>query len=208
MTIKTRLKFLKTRAKFCLTKPRFFKTYKTKKRLLAIFLLVVNAYIYTGVYYHISEEIARMLEPKIVYIEREAPQSGDSAPIDNGEGNASQDQYHAVYGEVVEAVSYVEGEQSPSLSIEEKIRQAFPEEPEVMLAIAKAESKLNPHVVNRANTNGSVDTGIFQVNSIHGYSEEYLLDEDNNLRVAREIYERQGKEAWVAYLNGAYKKWL
>ena len=100
------------------------------------------------------------------------------------------------------------GQPATSLSIEEKIRQAFPEEPEVMLAIAKAESKLNPHVVNRANTNGSVDTGIFQVNSIHGYSEEYLLDEDNNLRVAREIYERQGKEAWVAYLNGAYKKWL
>lgn len=96
----------------------------------------------------------------------------------------------------------------PSLSIEDKIRKTFPENPELMIAIAKAESKLNPHAINRANSNGSVDTGIFQINSIHGYSEEYLKNEDNNLKIARIVYEKQGITAWASYNNGAYLKWL
>lgn len=100
------------------------------------------------------------------------------------------------------------GQPATSLSIEEKIRITFPEEPDIMLAIAKAESKLNPHALNRANRNGSVDIGIFQINSIHGYDEEYLKNEDNNLKIAREIYEKQGITAWASYNNGAYLKWL
>ena len=100
------------------------------------------------------------------------------------------------------------GQDESPLSIEEKIRKTFPEEPEIMLAIAKAESKLNPHAINRANRNGSVDTGLFQINSIHGYSEEFLKNEDNNLKVAREIYDRQGITAWSAYNNGAFLNWL
>lgn len=100
------------------------------------------------------------------------------------------------------------GQPATSLSIEEKIRITFPEEPDIMLAIAKAESQLNPHAINRANRNGSVDTGIFQINSIHGYDEEYLKNEDNNLKIAREIYEKQGITAWASYNNGAYLKWL
>lgn len=100
------------------------------------------------------------------------------------------------------------GQPATSLSIEEKIRITFPEEPDIMLAIAKAESKLNPHALNRANRNGSVDIGIFQINSIHGYDEEYLKNEDNNLIIARKIYDKQGLNAWSAYKNGAYLKWL
>ncbi len=100
------------------------------------------------------------------------------------------------------------GQDESPLSIEEKIRKTFPENPEVMIAIAKAESKLNPHAINRANRNGSVDTGIFQINSIHGYSEEFLKNEDNNLKVARKIYDTQGITAWSAYNNGAFLNWL
>jgi hypothetical protein len=100
------------------------------------------------------------------------------------------------------------GQDESPLSIEDKIRKTFPENPEVMLAIAKAESKLNPHAINRANRNGSVDVGLFQINSIHGYDEEFLKNEDNNLKVARKIYDTQGITAWSAYNNGAYLKWL
>jgi len=100
------------------------------------------------------------------------------------------------------------GQPATSLSIEEKIRQMFPEKPDIMLAIAKAESKLNPHVVNRGNSNGTIDCGIFQINSVWGYDEEFLKNEDNNLKIARIVYEKQGITAWASYNNGAYLKWL
>lgn len=125
----------------------------------------------------------------------------------------SQDVYvitpvSADYGHTqTEYLVTVEEEETPP-SIEEKIKKMFPEEFEIMLAIAKAESKLNPHVVNRSNSDGSIDTGIFQINSIHGYDEEFLKNEDNNLIIARKIYDKQGLNAWSAYKNGAYLKWL
>lgn len=122
-------------------------------------------------------------------------------PVSAEDGH-TKTEYSAVEGEANG------GQPETSLSIEEKIRITFPEEPDIMLAIAKAESKLNPHAINRANRNGSVDTGIFQINSIHGYDEEYIKNEDNNLKIAREIYEKQGVTAWASYNNGAYLKWL
>lgn len=40
-------------------------------------------------------------------------------------------------------------------------------DPWLLYAIASVESSYNPAAVNRANNNGSVDTGLMQVNSIH-----------------------------------------
>ena len=37
-----------------------------------------------------------------------------------------------------------------------------------MLAIMAAESGCNPLAVNTANTDGSTDTGLMQINSVHG----------------------------------------
>ena len=178
-----------------------FNSYRTNKRLLIIFLLIVNAYVYQDVMEGLRNEWDRFMQPRIIIIERE--QSSGDEPSNAHHEAPGADGSSAPAGELEE-----EAEQSASISIEDKIRQTFPEEPEVMVAIAKAESKLNPHVVNRANTDGSVDVGIFQVNSIHGYDEEFLKNEDNNLKVARQIYEKQGKNAWVAYWNGAYEQWL
>ena len=91
-------------------------------------------------------------------------------------------------------------------AIEELIRKYFPEEPEIMIAIAKAESgqDLNPKAYNK-NNNGSEDIGVFQVNTIHGYDKEWLQDPENNCKAARKVYDTQGKQAWVAYNNGNYK---
>lgn len=82
-------------------------------------------------------------------------------------------------------------------SIEQKIRDTFPEDPDTAVRIAKCESSMNPKAINRKNKNGSVDYGLFQINSVHGYTENYLMDIDNNLRIARELYDRQGWRPWV-----------
>lgn len=95
-----------------------------------------------------------------------------------------------------------------SHSVEDKICEVFPENCAVMVAIAKAESGLDPNEPPNTNNNGSTDTGIFRINSIHGYSQEYLDDVDNNIKVAKIIYDTQGITAWVAYNNNKYLEFL
>ena len=87
------------------------------------------------------------------------------------------------------------------------IAEAFPENPEIMIAIAKAESGMNPQAVNH-NRNGSIDTGLFQVNSVHGYDGLSLFDPKKNIGAAREIYDKQGITAWASFNNGSYQKFL
>lgn len=83
-------------------------------------------------------------------------------------------------------------------SIEQMIEATFPEDPETMLAIAKAESRLKPEATN-INRDGSKDCGIFQINSIHGYDCEWLKVPENNMKAARAVYEKQGLTAWATY---------
>lgn len=97
-----------------------------------------------------------------------------------------------------ETVKTAKVEEKKPFSIEEEIKKAFPENPDTMLAIAKAESRLNPKAHND-NSNGTIDTGIFQINSVHGYGEQWLQDPANNIKAARAIYEKQGLKAWATY---------
>lgn len=91
--------------------------------------------------------------------------------------------------------------------VEAKIAKAFPEDPKLMIAVAKAESGLNPRAIHK-NTNGTLDIGIFQINTVHGYDQLSLTDIDTNIKVAREIYNKQGLKAWTVIATGAYKKFL
>ena len=72
-----------------------------------------------------------------------------------------------------------------------------------MIAVAKAESGLNPLTVNK-NTNGTWDRGIFQINSVHGDDDLEMFDVDKNLIAARAVYDKQGITAWSSFNNGAY----
>ena len=74
-----------------------------------------------------------------------------------------------------------------------------------MLAIARCESSLKEDAVNH-NTNGSVDRGIFQINSVHNNKlDELGLDpwnEDDNIKFARYLYNQSGKQPWVCWTKG------
>jgi hypothetical protein len=73
-------------------------------------------------------------------------------------------------------------------------------------AVALAESGGNASATNH-NTNGSVDKGLFQINSIHGQLSSYDLT--RNVRAAVKI-SNGGRDwsPWVTYKTGAFKKFL
>ena len=63
----------------------------------------------------------------------------------------------------------------------------------------------SPYVNNYHNNNGSVDYGLFMVNSIHAkrFGTLYQTDWQENVRVAHEIFTVQGWRPWVcAYAIG------
>jgi len=120
-----------------------------------------------------------------------------------------------VSGAVPVAIAYVsqvsEAESKVSAQdtgIEERICKVFGEDCEIMIAIATAESGLNPKAINNKNTNGTTDAGLFQINDIHGYSVEDRLDVDKNISMAKKVYDRQGLTAWSVYNNGKYLKFM
>lgn len=64
------------------------------------------------------------------------------------------------------------------------------------VAVAYAESNGNPLALNR-NRNGSTDKGLWQINSIHGFSN--LKDPKVNAEAAFYVWELQGWTAWYAH---------
>ena len=79
---------------------------------------------------------------------------------------------------------------------------------DTMLAIMAAESGCNPQAVNTANSDGSTDTGLMQINSINGLDPETLMYPTENIRAAYRIYQTQGLKAWSVYSNGKYKQFM
>lgn len=78
-----------------------------------------------------------------------------------------------------------------------------------MLAIMRAESECNPLADNTGlNRDGTNDKGLFQINSIHGYSDAVRFDPAQNIAIAYKIWRAQGYSAWSAYTNGSYLRFL
>lgn len=79
------------------------------------------------------------------------------------------------------------------------------------LAIASAESGLRENAYN-VNSDGSIDSGIFQVNSVHwdkpGCSPKELFDAKGNVDCAYTIWEASGWSPWVVWQNGSYVRHL
>jgi len=103
------------------------------------------------------------------------------------------------------------------------VKKTFPEDPITACAIAYGESLNNPKGVNSSKIEHSV--GIMQINlmrhsdgkKIHWSKvpgetlkekESWLQVPENNMKVARQIYDRQGFQPWSAFTGGSYKKHL
>jgi hypothetical protein len=93
--------------------------------------------------------------------------------------------------------------------IELEIRKTFPEDADVAVAIAKAESELNPNALNPEKHKGcSGSIGIMQIACLHHENPEELYDVRENLQTARRIYDAEGWEPWGAYTDFRYKNYL
>lgn len=103
--------------------------------------------------------------------------------------------------------------------IEQLIRETFVETPNTAVAVAKAESgallkadAYNPewHYDSKGNKICQGSYGVMQIACVHHKENpEALFDVEFNLEMAQRIYETQGTfNAWGAYTNGSYKKYL
>lgn len=92
--------------------------------------------------------------------------------------------------------------------IERLIIETFPEDPQTALAIARAESGLNPRAINAGDNHGVCkgSYGVFQVGCVHGIPPETLYDPVFNIKKARKLYDERGWEPWGAYTNGSFRK--
>lgn len=100
--------------------------------------------------------------------------------------------------------------------IEQEIRNTFPERQNEAVAIAWAESELNPRAFNpeaHRGCNGSI--GIMQIACVHNRKDpEQLKDIAFNLKKARAVYDEakartgDGFNPWGGYTDGRYKTYL
>lgn len=86
-------------------------------------------------------------------------------------------------------------------NVVETIRWAFKDKGEKVIKeammVAKCESGLKAEAYNDKNTNGSKDSGVFQINSVHAINPRFLKDFKVNIMVARKLYDEQGWNPWV-----------
>lgn len=77
----------------------------------------------------------------------------------------------------------------------QKITEVFGEDAPDAFNILYCENRtLNPKATNH-NRNGSIDRGLFQINSIHGHGDK-MYDIDLNIKTAKRIFDQRGWSAW------------
>lgn len=82
----------------------------------------------------------------------------------------------------------------------------------VALAIQRAENASGDCEVYHYNTDGTLDWGYFQINTVHlerpGLNLRDLLSCKANIDFAYQLYLERGFQPWSTYNNGEYKKYL
>ena len=82
----------------------------------------------------------------------------------------------------------------------------------VALAVQRAENARGDCEIYHYNTDGTLDWGYFQINTVHlkrpGLNLRDLLDCRANIDFAYQLYQERGFQPWSTYNNGAYRKYL
>lgn len=107
--------------------------------------------------------------------------------------------------------------ESPA-SIEEKIRKAWAGtgQEDVAVAVAKAESRLIHNNIGdlaivywEDGKQYGMSVGVFQIRILPGRPDiGTLLNVDENIRFARDLWERSGWQPWSVYKSGSYLNYL
>jgi hypothetical protein len=82
----------------------------------------------------------------------------------------------------------------------------------VALAVQRAENPNGECEIYHYNSDGTLDWGYFQINTVHlkrpGVNLRGLLDCKANIDFAYQLYTERGFEPWTTYRDGAYRKFL
>ena len=82
----------------------------------------------------------------------------------------------------------------------------------VALAIQRAENPRGECEIYHYNSDGTLDWGYFQINTVHlkrpGVNLHGLLDCRANIDFAYQLYTERGFEPWTTYRDGAYRQYL
>ncbi len=94
-------------------------------------------------------------------------------------------------------------------TVEELIERYFGTDTKVALAIAMAESGLNPTALGDTNTKYP-SAGLFQIRLLpeRGITKEQMFNSEENVRYAKLLHDKYGWSCWTVYKNGSYKKYL
>jgi len=169
---------------------------KSKWFKFKVLAVVFVSLIILGVY--AVREVSDMVADRDYTIYQNGFETGHLLGLEEGYNNAYDEFYDKL---------------SPNPNVSYLFKKYFPnqEEARIMRAISLAESKGKQTAVNKANRNGSIDSGFFQVNTIHrkkGESKEQFItrmhDLEENFKEARKVLDKQGLQAWSTYNNGAY----
>jgi hypothetical protein len=82
----------------------------------------------------------------------------------------------------------------------------------VALAIQRAENPRGACEIYHYNSDGTLDWGYFQINTVHltrvGLNLRDLLDCRTNIDFAYQLYQERGFQPWSTFNNGAYRRFL
>lgn len=82
----------------------------------------------------------------------------------------------------------------------------------IALAVQRAENPRGDCEIYHYNSDGTLDWGYFQINTVHlkraGVNLRGLLDCRANIDFAYQLYTERGFEPWTTYRTGAYRQFL
>jgi hypothetical protein len=111
-----------------------------------------------------------------------------------------------------EQVNAAPGPGTGMTTYQQYVCEKFGTECGIALAIQSAENAQGACEIYHYNSNGTLDWGYFQINTVHlrrpGLNLRDLLDCKTNIDFAYQLFREKGFEPWTTYTSGAYRKFL